>query len=298
MEERRTNFLTTRQLARMWQVSEATIKRWADAGHLHSQKTLGGHRRFALSEVLRFEGERGLADTAEKRVARAQASVSSSLSASSKQSEAREQFFAAIAVGHEAEATATLLKSHLDQMPPIRILEEIVAVSLQRVGDLWHSDEMSVADEHLATRTAIRAIEVLRNSIRPAQGGGPVAICCAVEDEQHEVATLCVQLLLESEGWSVRNLGANTPFFALSDAVQKHRPRLVCISSTTNIALSRYAREYAQFQTLAKKHRAHIALGGEGFQDETIQKRFPADLCAANLTQLLQFISEERKPNN
>ena len=39
----------------MWQVSEATIKRWADAGHLHNSRTLGGHRRFALSEVVKLQ---------------------------------------------------------------------------------------------------------------------------------------------------------------------------------------------------------------------------------------------------
>jgi Predicted cobalamin binding protein len=292
MEERRTNFLTTRQLARMWQVSEATIKRWADAGHLHSQKTIGGHRRFTLSEVLRFQSERGLR-THQERDAKAQAShASARQSATARRNQAREQFFAAIANGHEAEAAAILLQQHLDRMPPVRILEEIVTASLHRVGDLWHGDEMSVADEHLATRTAIRAIESLRAVIRPAELDGPVAICCAVEDELHDVATLCVQVLLETEGWSVRNFGSNMPFFALSETVAKHRPRLVCISSTTNIALSRYAREYEQFQTVARKTGARIILGGEGFQDETIQKRFPADLYAETLKQLLEFMKD------
>ncbi len=277
----------------MWQVSEATIKRWADAGHLHSQKTIGGHRRFTLSEVLRFQSERGLR-AHQERGTKAQASPAASArqSATARRNQAREQFFAAIANGHEAAAAAILLQQHLDSMPPIRILEEIVAASLHRVGDLWHGDEMSVADEHLATRTAIRAIETLRAVIRPAELDGPVAICCAVEDELHDVATLCVQVLLETEGWSVRNFGANTPFFALSETVNKHRPRLVCISSTTNIALSRYAREYEQFQTVARKHHARIVLGGEGFQDETIQKRFPADLYAETLKQLLEFMKD------
>jgi excisionase family DNA binding protein len=292
MEERRTNFLTTRQLARMWQVSEATIKRWADAGYLHSQKTIGGHRRFTLSEVLRFQSERGLRAHQEREAQAQAAHASARRSATARRNQAREQFFAAIFNGHEAEATAILLQQHLDRMPPVRILEEIVTASLHRVGDLWHGDEMSVADEHLATRTAIRAIESLRAVIRPTELDGPVAICCAVEDELHEVATLCVQVLLETEGWSVRNFGANMPFFALGETVNKHRPRLVCISSTTNIALARYAREYEQFQTLARKHRARIVLGGEGFQDETIQKRFPADLHAETLKQLLEFMKD------
>lgn len=274
----------------MWQVSEATIKRWADAGHLHSQKTLGGHRRFAFAEVLRFQSERGLADRIEESRA-AYASAMPGMSSALAQGDAFEVFFEAIASGHEGEATAVLLRSYLDRMPPVLILEETVARALHRVGDLWQSGEMSIADEHLATRTSMRAIESLRSAIRPPPTGGQkVAICCTVEDELHDIATLCVQVLLESEGWSVSNLGANMPFFALSDAVTKHRPRLVCISSTACVALSKYARDYAQFQTIAGKHQTRIALGGEGFLGEAMRQKFPADLHAENFKQLLEFI--------
>src|SRR3954453_3930882 len=55
-----TKFLTTRQLSRVWLVSEATIKLWGDTGQLKSSRTVGGHRRFPLAEVMRFQTERGL----------------------------------------------------------------------------------------------------------------------------------------------------------------------------------------------------------------------------------------------
>lgn len=292
MEAKAAKFLTTRQLARMWQVSEATIKRWADAGHLTSQKTLGGHRRFTLAEVLRFQTTRGLeasrAKSGEKRSA-----ATPGAGGRLKPQARLEHFFEAIAAGHEAEAAAVLLKAHLDKIPTVRILEEIVARALHRVGDMWHDGEMSVADEHLSTRTATRAIETLRGAIRPAEvEDGPLAICCAAEEELHDAATLCVQVLLESEGWSVKNLGANTPFFALTDAVTKHRPRLVCVSSTSNVALARYSRDYAQFQMVASKLQTRIVLGGAGFTDETIRQRFPADLHAEDFASLHKMIHE------
>ena len=44
----------------MWDVSESTIKRWADAGLLKCQKTVGGHRKFGLDEVSRFQNRSGL----------------------------------------------------------------------------------------------------------------------------------------------------------------------------------------------------------------------------------------------
>ena len=45
---------STTELARMWNVSESTIKRWCDAGDLKCVKTPGGHRRFNLEAISRF----------------------------------------------------------------------------------------------------------------------------------------------------------------------------------------------------------------------------------------------------
>jgi methanogenic corrinoid protein MtbC1 len=104
-----------------------------------------------------------------------------------------------------------------------------------------------------------------------------------------------VQLLLEEKGWSVVNLGAHTPFFAMADAVEKHRPRLICISSTANLALSRNAREYEQFRDAATGRGVLVVLGGEGFRDEAIRQRFPADLHAGSFQELMEFLRGERQ---
>ncbi|MCA1850607.1 MAG: B12-binding domain-containing protein, partial [Acidobacteria bacterium] len=165
-----------------------------------------------------------------------------------------------------------------------------VTGAMDRVGELWHGGEMSVADEHLATRTTTRALEALRAAVGRKHTGSQTALCCATEAEFHELPVLCVQVLLESEGWDVKNLGAHTPFFALTDAVEKYRPHLVCVSSTIHNALDRSAREYEQFQAAVRSCGARVVLGGEGFRDEAVRRRFPADLHAENFSQLLEFI--------
>src|ERR1043165_8078878 len=98
MREEHTDFLTTRQLARMWQVSEATIKRWADAGRLHPARTVGGHRRFALSEVLRFQNEQGLSPNTEARrkIEAAALKAQTEKRPGTEEADAAERFFEAI----------------------------------------------------------------------------------------------------------------------------------------------------------------------------------------------------------
>src|SRR5688500_4726316 len=134
-------FLTTRQLARLWLVSEATIKRWADTGQLTSSRTVGGHRRFPVAEVMRFQTERNLGG-ASSAVAVLQARSAGDVLFNT--GEAAGQFFAAISEGHAAEASALLLEAHMLGTSLERIFDEVVASSLRRVGDRWEAYEMSV----------------------------------------------------------------------------------------------------------------------------------------------------------
>lgn len=293
MREENTNFLTTRQLARMWQVSEATVKRWADAGRLHPSRTLGGHRRFALKEVLRFQNEQGL-DVSRVALRGVSEGVAEPKGTGVIEQGAAEQFFDAIVGGQEGASAGVLLSSYMNGQPLIKILGETFTQAMHRVGYLWHCGEVTVAEEHLATQTARRAVETLRECIRREASDGRCAVVCTVEEEMHEMAVLCIQLLLEEKGWSVYYLGAHTPFYSMTDAIEKQKPQLICISSTSNLALSRNARDYDQFHADAAKRGVTVVLGGEGFRDEAIRQRFPAHLHADNFSDLLGFLQTER----
>lgn len=43
--------LTVADVARIFGVTAATVRRWDDDGVLHSTRTLGGHRRFSRTAV-------------------------------------------------------------------------------------------------------------------------------------------------------------------------------------------------------------------------------------------------------
>ena len=48
------DIISTKQVAQVLGVSEATVKRWSDAGTLRCFRTPGGHRKFRLRDVKAF----------------------------------------------------------------------------------------------------------------------------------------------------------------------------------------------------------------------------------------------------
>ena len=85
---------------------------------------------------------------------------------------------------------------------------------MREIGELWHRNEISIAQEHLATRTVISALYKLRNALPVPEMRNRLAVCCAMEGDLHELPTLLAQMAIENEGLEVMNFGAATPLYS------------------------------------------------------------------------------------
>ncbi|HEX8282912.1 MAG TPA: B12-binding domain-containing protein [Pyrinomonadaceae bacterium] len=269
--------LTSRQAARLLGASEASIKRWADGGLLPSLRTVGGHRRFRPEDVDAFRrGRETRAPAAGEESAQDGAALDRDLS---------RLMFETLLAGYVKSAAETLVGLRRRGHTAARIADEVLCPALSRVGDLWHAGELSVAEEHLATRTALSAVQTLRGAFS-LNVGDRTAICCSVEDDFHELPVSLAALTLEGLGWGVVNLGTSTPFYALAEAVERFGPRLVCVASTVFNHPDRAAREYGEFAKAAERSGASVVLGGAGFRAGGARQRFPADLHAETFLEL------------
>jgi excisionase family DNA binding protein len=287
--------LTSKEAARLLGVSEASVKRWADGGLLPSAKTAGGHRRFRPEDVATFRraqlGREGVG-----RGARPAALLAARAADDGTQdatgynppdaAAAAAPLFVSLVAGDSEAASALVVKLNLQGLSVGSIADAALCPALRRIGDLWHAGQLSVAQEHVATRAALEALAALRASMEVAAPRGLTAISCSVEEDFHELPIHVATALLEALGWDVVVLGASTPFYALAEAVGRFRPRLVSVAATVLGNPDRAAREYAEFCAAAGRCGAAVALGGAGFAGESLRRRFPADLHADNFVQL------------
>lgn len=269
--------LTTKEVARLCRVSDATVKRWEEAGQIKSERTSGGHRRFRAEEIARFQRQLGLG----LKHSHGDESV---LTANSRRrpnkSHSRCNLFHSLVAGHEEEAANILITDYLNGEALWQIFDELMCPAMRRIGELWFSGEISIAQEHLATRTAVNAIHKLRSVLPVSDITGEIAMCCALEGDLHEFPTHLVQLIFENEGFEVVNFGANTPLYSFTEEVGCYAPNVICISGTMMTDIERLARDYKEFRERIAKLKIPIVLGGRAFEDNQIRARFPAELYA------------------
>ena len=278
--------LTTRDVAGLLLVSEATVKRWADDGLLIPQKTVGGHRRFSVQSIARLRREQGMAPDALSPTKRTRKKMVPGRLPSA------ESFSELLLSDNEAEATAQLIDAYLQNHALATIFDTTITDAMHRVGDLWFNGTITIADEHLATRVMLSALQKLRGIVVPGQATGLKAVSCGIEGDLHELPIHLAEIIFESEGWDISNLGPNTPLFSLRDMVAQKKPDLVCISARSIVDLDRATTEYAQLRKIVEKINGTTVLGGEAFRDLNLRQRFPAEFYAESFGGLSTFVKE------
>ncbi|CAN5667812.1 hypothetical protein BH20ACI3_BH20ACI3_24330 [soil metagenome] len=282
--------LTTKEVASLLHISEATVKRWADDGALQSEKTIGGHRRFSIHAIAQLRRERGIGAEIKltgRESGRKGAATTPLLSPAA--------FLDLILRGDDLVASAALIDAYLHHHTLASLFDTTVTEAMHEIGELWLKGAVTIADEHLGTRVVLSALPKLRSIIVPAEPTGLKAICCGIEGDLHELPIHLAEMILESEGWEVMNLGSNTPLFALRDMVTEQRPSLVCIAARTLVSVDRAAVEYTQLRKVTTRLDTAVVVGGEGFRDGILRARFPAELHAADFTAFSRFVRARAK---
>ncbi len=286
--------LTTKEVARLCRVSDATVKRWQDAGLIQSERTSGGHRRFRAEEVVRFQRKQGLGL---KQTHGDESVTSATNRRHDDKTHSNCPLFRSLIAGCEEAAANTLINEHLYGESLAKIFDDTMCPAMRLIGELWSAGDVSVTEEHLATRADLNDVYKLRSVLPVPKMTGYLAICCTVEGDLHELPAHLAQMIIENEGWEVLNFGANTPLYCLAEEAVRHSPKIVCISATVVNDVERLARDYKNFSDQLSKLKIPILIGGRIFEDERIRQRFPAQFYARNFAELAEIARDLSKSN-
>lgn len=255
-----SDVLSTRQVATLLGVGEATVKRWADASEIDCFRTPGGHRKFRLRDVTAFVQKRQYETPTllPEGVPAGADSLGGAAVAHFKASALRGEATALV-----AQFSALRLRGH----DLATLFDEVATPALHSIGLDWEKHRLSVAEEHVASQAVIDAIarsqplaEPPGEPVRPDRG---TAIVAAVAGELHDVAARMAACLLRARGFEVLAPLAQTPARDLADLVLRSRASLVALSST----LENDVREQVQLACAAAAQTGgKVVVGGLGMR--------------------------------
>jgi len=108
---------------------------------------------------------------------------------------------------------------------------------LAQIGAQWSHGAESVWEEHLASHVVLTIVEALypavqREAAQVTATGRTVLLACPPR-ERHEIGLRMLSDRFELAGWSVTNLGADTPLADIIAAALATRAELVALSVST-----------------------------------------------------------------
>ena len=174
----------------------------------------------------------------------------------------------------------------------------VLQPALREIGRLWQENQISVADEHLATAITQAAMARAYQSAftwRTTEGRTLIGACADLE--RHEIGLRMLCDLLDLEGWDTTYLGATVPTESLVAMVQRRHPDVVALSVTLSPHLPRLREMIDAVRRALGDRPPLIIVGGCPFLDDPkLADAVGADLTATTAVDAVRMLGERISP--
>lgn len=198
--------MSTGDVAEVLGVSEATVKRWADAGTLSCIRTPGGHRKFRLRDIaMHLASRRSSADHSE---------------AATEGDQDIEELVSALLVGDAERVMGVIAAVRLQRVSIATIVDTMLRPAFERVKQACGSGRCEAFHLHIAINSLIEVAARQRPTLRvPGSSRGRV-ISAPLPGEPYDVLARYASLVAVESGFDAHVLGAGLPPASVSRAAE------------------------------------------------------------------------------
>ena len=171
------------------------------------------------------------------------------------------------------------------------IYVEILSESMRRVGELWHTAEITVDTEHYCTSVTQMAMAQMYDKLFDGERKNKTILSVCPGMELHEMGARIVSDLFENHGWDSIFLGAAVPVGYILDSVRENHPDLVTLS----VSMPQHLMDCERTIREIKKEfpEIKIAVGGKAFESTSdIWMKWPVDIYSKDARELLSRANE------
>ena len=288
--------ISTREVANMLSVTETTIKRWTNSGMLKCLKTLGGHRKYLLSDVESFAKENNISITGVTAPLRKDQLEQLGFAVYSKNmAKAADVIMEEALQGDREGVSESFMYLVKNRIKLADIVDDIIKPAMEKIGYLWETKKLEVDQEHLATDTIKTALSRLTVYL-PRQKEKQIKILLACpEGETHDLGLQALAYELELSGYKIHYLGANTPFRSIVNAAKAENPDYIFISACApTITDKDFINGFKSLIRTAKGIKAKLVAGGDYFE-RVDKKNVDCDIIVNSIKESISFIKKANK---
>lgn len=146
------------------------------------------------------------------------------------------------------------------------VIHNLMVPTLQRLGDEWEKNKITVAQEHFSSQLIMqRCVQLFR--IFPVDPMLPKGMAFCPQGEEHQIGLLFFCLFLRKKGMDVIYLGANTPFEGLNLMIKQKEIEVITVS-ITNPKLKDALYKWIE-DTHKESPHLKFVIGGDGIRDDS-----------------------------
>lgn len=196
-------------------------------------------------------------------------------------SEAQDHYLSAVLIGDRRRAFAVVDAACDAGFGQRSLYLDVFQPALREVGRRWEENDLSVAQEHLATAITQSAMARLYDRLFEGAEDGPVLVGACVAGEQHEVGLQMLCDLAERAGWTSYFLGASVPAVDLRRLIEEKGARVVALSVSADRHLDALRDAVIEVRRAALDPLPLVVVGGRGLLGRSaLAHELGADLTA------------------
>lgn len=171
-------------------------------------------------------------------------------------------FETALLAGNQREALAVVNHCIDSGHSLVEVEMHVIQSALYRIGEKWQANQVTVAQEHLATAIVQSVMTAGLLRCQPPVLINKRALLACVEGNNHAIGLRMVADAFQLGGWDVQYLGANVPTPALVAQAAEWKPDLVGLSVSFPQQLRVVRTIIAQLSESLGNTRPAVIIGG------------------------------------
>lgn len=262
--------LTTKELAEAIGASESSMRRWTNSGVIRTARTVGGHRRIAISDAIRFIRESG-AMIVRPDLLGLPAMPAGADRIQIGSDSLKLHLFEALQAGDAPAAAGCIAGLFLHGLSVAALSDGAVRPAMQRIGELWRKDARGILVEHRAMTICVQALEMLRQMIGEPAPDAPVALGGAPEGDPYMLPSMVAATVLREAGYRDINFGPLTPLELLATAAAENKASIVWLSVKVVEDRARLQRELTDLAGQLAALSIKLVVGGTGIESLSVR---------------------------